>query len=44
MKEEVDRYKNVLAGTKEELVLLKQQVKELKRRHRAGYDELACMG
>lgn len=43
MKEEVDRYKNVLAGTKEELLLLRQQVKELKKRHRAGLDELNCM-
>mmetsp|Transcript_17703 Transcript_17703/g.40843 ORF Transcript_17703/g.40843 Transcript_17703/m.40843 type:complete len:457 (-) Transcript_17703:149-1519(-) len=43
MKDEVERYKTVLAGTKDELVSLKQQVKELKRRHRAGLDELACV-
>lgn len=43
MKEEVDRYKNVLAGTKDELLYLRQQVKELKRRHRAGLDELTCV-
>ena len=42
MKEEVDRYKNVLAGTKEELLLLRQQVKELKHRHRASLNELSC--
>lgn len=42
MKEEVDRYKKVLKGTKEELLLLRQQVKDLKRSHRAGLDELQC--
>jgi len=43
MKEEVDRYKNLLAGTKDELLHLRQQVKDLKRRHKAGMDELNCM-
>ena len=43
MKEEVERYKAVMAGTKEELISLKKQVKELKRRQRAGLDELACV-
>ena len=43
MKDEVDKYKKVLAGTKDELLQLRQQVKELKRSHRAGLDELACM-
>lgn len=42
MKEEVERYKLVLADTKEELLLLKQQVKDLKQRHRASLDELTC--
>lgn len=44
MKEEIDRYKLVLADTKEELLLLKQQVKELKRRHRESLNELTCGG
>jgi len=43
MKDEVDKYKKVLAGTKDELLQLRQQVKELKRSHRKGLDELACM-
>jgi len=44
MKEEVDRYKDALADTKEELLMLRQQVKKLKKRHnRAGLDELNCM-
>ena len=38
MKEEVDRYKKVLKGTKEELLFLRQQVKDLKRSHRVGLD------
>jgi hypothetical protein len=44
MKEEVERYKLVLADTKEELLLLKQQVKDLKRRHRESLNELTCTG
>jgi len=42
MKEEVDRYKKVLAGTKDELLSLRHQVKDLKQRHRAGLNELNC--
>jgi hypothetical protein len=44
MKEEMERYKLVLADTREELLLLKQQVKELKRRHRESLNELTCTG
>lgn len=44
MKEEIERYKLVLADTKEELLLLKQQVKDLKRRHRESLNELSCTG
>ena len=44
MREEVGRYKDALADTKEELLMLRQQVKKLKKRHnRAGLDELNCM-
>lgn len=44
MKDEMDRYKLVLADTKDELLHLKEQVKDLKRRHRESLNELTCGG
>jgi len=41
LKEEVERYKLILSDTKEELLLLKQQVKDLKRRQRSSIDVLS---
>ena len=41
MKEEVERYKHILADTKEELLLLKQQVKELRRKQRMSLEQLS---
>jgi hypothetical protein len=41
MTDELERYKLVLADTKEELLLLKQQVKDLRRRHRNSLEELS---
>jgi hypothetical protein len=40
-KDEVERYKMVLADTKEELLLLRQQVKEMRRRQRNSLEELS---
>lgn len=40
-KDEVERYKLVLADTKEELLLLKQQVKDLRRKQRMSLEELS---
>lgn len=41
MKEEVERYKHILGDTKEELLLLKQQVKDLRRKQRMSLEELS---
>ena len=40
-KEEVDRYKYLLANTKEELILLRQQVKELRKRQNGAKPPIA---